>query len=367
LSDIIGAYDPDAPLASARTIPAAWYVEPDVLTLERRSVFHTSWQIAARVEQVERPGDFVCADLAGGEPVIVLRGGDGVLRAFMNVCRHRAAMVVTEAHGSARVLRCPYHGWTYSLEGALIGTPEFGGVHHFDPAAHGLAPLDVDAWERWIFVRVSPQGVPLADWLGPVLSGLMTPLRLTDLHWVERRRYTLDCNWKVFVDNYLDGGYHVPHLHKGLASVLDYREYRIDNGERYCVQSSPMLVEGAEPATGAVRTGERARYFWLYPNLMLNCYEGAMDTNVVVPLGVDRTEVVFDFYFLDVSDPADARNRASIAVSEQIQEEDVAICASVQRGLRSGAFMDGRLSVRREAGQHLFHRLLHADLSAGLA
>jgi len=179
---------------------------------------------------------------------------------------------------------------------------------------------------------------------------------------MERRSYTLDCNWKVFVDNYLDGGYHVPHLHKGLDSVLDYSEYTITNGQRHCLQSSPMVSDGADERTKAARQGERAYYYWLYPNLMVNCYGHAMDTNLVIPRGVDRTEVIFDFYFADISESAQAANRESIAVSEQIQDEDVGICESVQRGLRSRAYGAGRLSVRREAGEHLFHRLLARDL-----
>jgi choline monooxygenase len=115
-----------------------------------------------------------------------------------------------------------------------------------------------------------------------------------------------------------------------------------------------------------VRQGEHAFYYWIYPNFMINCYEGAMDTNVVIPRSVDRTDVIFDFYFADVSKRARGRNRASIDISQQIQDEDVAICASVQRGLSSRAYGTGRLSVRREAGEHVFHRLLHADLKTGL-
>ena len=182
---------------------------------------------------------------------------------------------------------------------------------------------------------------------------------------MERRHYTFDCNWKVFVDNYLDGGYHVPHLHKGLDSVLDYSNYMIENGERLCLQWSPMVSEGAEAQTGAVRKGERALYYWIYPNFMINWYDGAMDTNLVIPRGVDKTEVIFDFYFPDVSEDARERNLASIEVGQRIQDEDVAICKSVQRGLNSRAYEAGRLSVRREAGEHLFHRLLSADLKSG--
>ena len=366
MSDIIGAYDPDAPLERASTIPAGWYTDARVLALERETVFAGSWQLAGRVHQVRDPGSFVATELPAGEPIVVVRGGDGVLRAFFNVCRHHAAAVVTEPCGSARVLRCPYHGWTYGLDGELKGTPDFAGVCEFDRSAHGLVPLAVDVWEQWVFVRIDDAGPTLADFLGAGLMSQVAALHLERLSWVERRIYSLACNWKVFVDNYLDGGYHVPHLHKGLDSVLEYGSYTIENGERFCLQSSPLVAEGADEQTKHVRTGDRARYYWLYPNFMVNCYAGAMDTNLVLPRGVDRTDVVFDFYFADASDAAAARNRASIAVSERIQDEDVAICESVQKGLGSRAYGTGRLSVRREAGEHLFHRLLHADLSRGI-
>lgn len=191
-------------------------------------------------------------------------------------------------------------------------------------------------------------------------------LRLETLHWFERRHYLFDCNWKVFVDNYLDGGYHVPHLHKGLNSVLDFKRYTIENGRQHCLQSSP-IVQGDDPEFAAVRGGARALYYWFHPGFMLNWYEGKMDTNIVRPLGTDRTEVIFDFWFADVSDAARAHNLASVAAGDTVQDEDMAICHSVQRGLHSRAYSTGRLSARREAGEHLFHRLLHAELSAGLA
>lgn len=202
--------------------------------------------------------------------------------------------------------------------------------------------------------------------MGADLIEKLRSVALGNLHWFERRTYTLSCNWKVFVDNYLDGGYHVPHLHKGLDSVLDYSSYTIENGARFCLQSSPM-VSRSDHQVGAVRGGQRALYYWLYPNFMLNWYEGVLDTNLVRPLAVDLTEVVFDFYFADVSQPARERNLASIDVGERIQDEDVGICESVQRGLRSRAYTAGRLSVRRELGEHLFHRLMHADLKTGVS
>jgi choline monooxygenase len=366
IADIIAGYRRNASLAEASTIPAEWYTDPRVLDLERRTVFSHAWQVAGRIDQLQRPGQYVACETAAGEPIVLVRGNDEQLRGFFNVCRHHAAAVATAPEGAATHLRCPYHGWTYSLEGELKGTPDFAGVCNFDRASNGLVPVATDVWKNWVFVRAEREGTSLGRFIGEDLIGRFSAHELGGLQWMERRSYFVDCNWKVFVDNYLDGGYHVPHLHKGLDSVLDYSTYTIENGDRFCLQSSPIVAEGADARTGAVRTGERALYLWVYPNFMINCYAGAMDTNLVIPRGPDRTEVIFDFCFADVSGTARARNLESIAVSEQIQQEDVAICASVQRGLHSRAYTAGRLSVRREAGEHLFHKLLYDDLTAGL-
>ena len=362
---IVQSYDPDAPLAEAWTAPAQWYTDPRILELEKRTVFSRSWQMVGRVDQLQEAGQYITCELAD-EPILVIRGNDGVLRGFYNVCRHHAAAVITDRAGRAENLRCPYHGWTYNLAGALIGTPEFGGVGDFDRSANGLIPVETAAWENWVFVKLEPDGPSLESFLGKNLLERFEPLNLERLQWLERRHYVLNCNWKVFVDNYLDGGYHVPHLHRGLNSVLDYSNYTIELGERFCLQSSPIVADKSEAETAEVRKGDRAFYCWIYPNFMINRYESVMDTNLVCPRGTDRTEVIFDFYFADRSESARERNLASIAVSERIQAEDVSICEAVQRGLGSRAYGRGRLSVRREAGEHLFQRLVYADLKAGL-
>ena len=148
--------------------------------------------------------------------------------------------------------------------------------------------------------------------------------------------------------------------------MIEYTSYTIENFARACLQSSPLSSDAkSEKGVAATRQG-RAFYLWLYPNFMINAYEGVMDTNLVLPLAVDKCAVVFDYYFGDVSKKALARNKASIKVSEKVQDEDVAICDAVQKGLASRAYLAGRLSVRREAGEHLFHRLLHADLTRGM-
>jgi choline monooxygenase len=359
LRRILADYDDSLPLAEASTAPASWYTDLRVAELERRGIFARTWQLVARADQVARPGQYVTAEVAG-EPVVVVRGHDDVLRGFFNVCRHHAAAVMTEPQGCAERLTCPYHGWTYALDGQLKSTPELDGISGFDRARSGLWPLGVATWEQLVFVHLDPDPPPIHPYLGKLVDEV-APLGLGALHFAARREWTLRCNWKVFVDNYLDGGYHVPFLHRGLNSVLSFKEYTIECFERSVLQSSPIDGSAGEAMTASVRRGQ-ARYYWLYPNLMLNWYEGYLDTNLVIPLAIDRMKVVFDFYFADVSEAAAERNRQSIDVSDRIQDEDHAICESVQRGLGSRAYRAGRLSPRREAGEQLFHRLLAADL-----
>jgi len=362
LKEILASYNAAAVLQDAYTIPAPWYTDARIAQLELHNVFSRTWQTVGRTSQVEKPGQYVTATVAG-EPIVAVRGSDGKLRAFYNVCRHHAMTVMNEPCGHAQHMRCPYHGWTYNLEGELRGMTEFEGVCNFDRAQNGLVPVRVEAWENFIFVNLDPHAAPLHDFLG-ALVGLAQPLNFGRLKFVERRSYIQQCNWKVYVDNFLDGGYHVPHMHKGLNSVLDYTNYTIENVDCCCVQSSPVAVDkSSEASAAATRKGDRAYYFWQYPNFMLNWYEGYLDTNLVIPLGIDRCEVIFDFYFGDTSEAQMPYIRESMGVSERVQQEDIVICDGVQRGLSSRAYQAGRLSVRREAGEHLFHRLLAADLN----
>jgi choline monooxygenase len=173
----------------------------------------------------------------------------------------------------------------------------------------------------------------------------------------------------VFVDNYLDGGYHVNYVHPGLSGVLDYSQYRTDIYEFTSVQSSPIKAdEKADESVAKVRTGDRAYYWWIFPNLMINLYQGVMDSNLVLPLGPERCKVIFDFYFADTEGEA-ARQfiSQSIAVADQVQQEDVQISENVQKGLASRSYDTGRFSVRREIAGYHFHRLLARQLSQATA
>jgi choline monooxygenase len=217
--------------------------------------------------------------------------------------------------------------------------------------------MHVDTWGPFVFVHQGTPTQSLAEWLAP-LPTMMEEQRIDQLRFFDRREYVLECNWKVFVDNYQDGGYHVNTVHPGLAGALDYSKYRTELHAYNTVQISPMKPSD-DPAIAKVRAGTHAYYWWLFPNFMINIYQGVMDTNWVLPLGPDRCRVIFDFYFADV-ESAEARryNADSIAVAHQVQLEDWGVCEEVQRGLKSRSYDTGRFSVKREAGGYFFHQLL---------
>ena len=365
LREKLRLFNPELPLERASTIPAAWYTDADVYALERRAVFGDAWLVAGRAADVAGPASFLTAEVAG-EPILIVRDEAGVLRAFSNVCRHRAAPVATEPCGKASRLRCPYHGWTYDLAGRLRGAPEFDGVADFRREDNGLPAVAIAVWGPWVWVHAGSQPPALTDFLAP-LPERLPEQTLEALHFVARREYDVACNWKVYVDNFLDGGYHVHSIHPGLAGVLDYVHYRTEVHAWASVQISPLKAAAAGDATARTRTGDAALYWWVYPNFMVNVYQDVMDTNLVLPLGPDHCRVVFDFYFAHTEGAeAEAFMRESMAVAHQVQREDMQICELVQRGLASRAYVAGRLSVRREAGEHLFHRLLYKDLTTAL-
>jgi choline monooxygenase len=353
LQSLLAAFEPDLPLERARTIPNTWYTSPEVAALEREIVFARTWQVVGRREQVATPGAYLTAEV-GGEPVAVVRGDDGTLRAFVNVCRHKAARVLTEPCGHATKLRCRYHGWTYDLSGKLRGTPEFDGVEDFRKEDNGLPPVAVAEWGPFVWVHLTEQREPVERFVGPLAAWIESRGGFGDLTCRGRKVYDLACNWKVYVDNYLDGGYHVNTVHPGLAGVLDYREYRTTCDGNTVLQASPMKPAAGD--TGRTRTGDVAAYWWVYPNFMLNLYAGVMDTNLVLPLGVDRCRVVFDFYFAAGTEESFVQE--SLAVADRVQDEDTGVCEEVQRNLGTRSYKTGRFSVKRENGGYYFHQLL---------
>ncbi|MEM7309931.1 MAG: aromatic ring-hydroxylating dioxygenase subunit alpha [Planctomycetota bacterium] len=351
------------PIERATTPPASWYVREELLEHERDTVFRRGWVFACRTDQVREPGACVAADVLG-DAYLVVRGSDGELRAFHNVCRHHAARLVGE-EACVDALVCPYHGWTYSLDGRLKSAPRSAGMEGLGTDALGLVRVHVEVWGPLVFVHAGEPRESLAAQLAE-LAPLLDPKECAGLRWVFRRRYPMRCNWKVFVDNYLDGGYHIAHLHKGLASQLDLATYRTRVFERFNVQTCDAHREpGVELGRDLrARIGDGAVYAWLYPNLMLNRYGPTLDTNLVLPVGVDRCEVVFDYWFDGTAEEAEAFVQDSIETSDETQQEDVWISEQVQRGLASPAYDRGRYAPEVEHGMHHFHRLLAADLAA---
>lgn len=347
----------DRRLEYASTLPSRLYTEAKALEEENRQIFARTWQLAGHAAQVRDAGQYFTTEIAG-EPVLVVRGSDGVLRAMSNVCRHRAGPVA-RGEGKRPVLQCGYHGWTYSLDGRLAATPELDGIQAFDRAACLLPQFRVEAWHELVFVNLDREAASLTAFLGELL-GDMPGYDHAGYQLAKRKTWELDCNWKVYVDNYLEG-YHIPIVHPGLFRELDYAAYRTDTRRNYSIQIAPTR----RPERIRVTEGEdQVLYFWIFPNLMLNVYPDNFSTNLILPLGHGRTATVFDWYF---KEPAQAGQilEETVAFSDEIQLEDIGICETVQRGLRSSTYDTGRFSPRRENGVHHFHKLYEEWMDLG--
>jgi len=339
----------DSRLEFASTLSSRYYIDPSILGEENRRLFGRTWQLVGHADQVRETGQFFTATI-GEEPVLLVRGNDGVLRAMSNVCRHRAGPVA-KGEGKRPVLQCGYHGWTYSLDGRLAKTPEFDGVQDFDRANCALPQFRVDVWNDLVFVNLDREAEPLPDFLGELL-GDMPRHDYSGFRLAARKVWELDCNWKVYVDNYLEG-YHIPIVHPGLFRELDYANYRTETKKSYSIQFAPTRrPERIRTANG----GDEVRYFWIFPNLMLNVYPDNFSTNLILPLGHGRTATIFDWYF---KDPSSVKKQIdeTVTFSDEIQLEDIEICEAVQKGLRSETYDRGRFSPQRENGVHHFHEL----------
>lgn len=348
------AYEFDERIERAETPPASRYTDARVLEEERRRVFGRTWQLAGRAEQVAEPGRFFTTEV-GGEPVIVVRDDDGRLRAFSNVCRHRAGPVAA-GEGLCRSFRCGYHGWTYGLDGRLLGAREFEGVEGWRREETALPEFACAAWGALVFVNPDPAAAPLAETLED-LPALTAGRDWDSMRPAARKEWTVECNWKTYVDNYLEG-YHIPVIHPALHRELDYARYRVETRRFYSIQHAPLRPT-ASRIPPAVVEGPDALFFWVFPNLMLNVYADNYSTNLILPLGPERTLTVFEWYFQNPEAP-ETRERVArtIELSDEVQVEDIRVCEAVQAGLRSRTYTRGRYSVRRENGVHHFHSLL---------
>lgn len=353
------AFEIDADVRKASTLPAHVYTDPDVYRRQIERVFARSWQLVADTDRLRAPGQILPFTLLDGclnEPLLLTRDGSDRLHCLSNVCTHRGNLVA-ENGGTVQGLKCRYHGRRFDLDGKCRFMPEFDDVEGFPSEKDHLPRLPLDTWGKFLFVSLSPPY--LLDDLVREMDARVGFLPLDDLtHEPGRSRdYLVRANWALYVDNYLEG-FHIPYVHAGLSDSLDYGEYQSEIFEHANLQVG--IAKDDEDVfdlpTSSPDHGRHvaAYYFWLFPNTMINVYPWGISVNVVQPWGVDRTRVSFQTY---VWDP-DRLDRGAGGDLDRVEREDEVIVEAVQRGVRSRLYHRGRYSPTREQGVHHFHRLL---------
>jgi choline monooxygenase len=324
------------------TLPADWYFDPARYHRERSSIFAAEWLWYTSSAEVAAPGSYV-AQLYAGWPLMVLRGTDGVLRGFHNVCRHRAGPLVDDGAGRCTNLVCQYHGWAYSLDGRLRSARDFGEA--LDPDEYALRAIRVAEWRGHVFVNLDDGAAPLEEDLRDFFAE-MDGFPLEGMTLVRSLRHDLACNWKTYADNYLEG-YHIPLLHPELNRQYDAKRYRVELGDRYCRHTAPSR-DGA-PADG--------RWLFRWPNLAVNIYGDSMNVEVIVPTSPESCVVSYSHFF---ADPDAAGIGGVIALADTVLEQDRRMVESVQRNLATGTYNAGLLSPRHENGVRQFQDLVRA-------
>ena len=322
-------------MALNQTLSARYYTDAAVFAIERDVVFAKAWNLVGYEHQLARPGDYVTEDLAGW-PLFVQRAGDGTLRAFHNVCPHRAGPIVWDGSGCQLSLVCRYHGWTFNGDGSLHHARDFGGEL---PDGIGLTPVRVDSWRGMVFVCLDATTADLHTWLGDFPQHCEAfPMETFRYYWSSRRM--MAANWKTYADNFNEG-YHLPTVHAGtLARAVSARQYRVIVGSdpRYNLHEAP-------PRDGTDWTGIWA-YFW--PTFSFNVFNGGMAVERWLPRGHGESELIFEYFFTDEAAADSNSIEALVKESEIVADEDVRVCEHVQRNLASGMYRSGLLSPRHE-------------------
>jgi choline monooxygenase len=347
-----------ASLQQGYTLPAGWYSDPDLLRREQRLIFRKSWLYAGHTGQVANPGDYVTCTL-GDVPLVIVRGQDRNLRAFVNICRHRGTIVAYDS-GNCAALQCPCHAWTYDLDGSLRAAPRSDAEPGFDPDQLGLLPVHLETWGPFILVNLDSDPPPLPTILCDVPAQLARAgIDLANLQFRLHDEWELKANWKITVENYLEC-YHCPVAHPEFSRVIDVRP------EEYQLSSSGWIWSQVGPLRESVRSGNGSswargpiadsQFHLVWPNLTLNTYPGPPNLAVSVywPIDHERTLMVSDLFYGPDTD--DDTIKSMVAFSAQVTREDQQLVEAVHRGLRSGVVEQGRLLLNSE---HLIHRFQH--------
>jgi phenylpropionate dioxygenase-like ring-hydroxylating dioxygenase large terminal subunit len=338
--------------ASAETLPFSWYSDEEVLRRERSSIFARVWQYGGRAEQVAAPGSFLATD-AGGIPIVVTRDQGGVLRAFLNVCRHRGA-VLLEGCGERNTIQCHYHAWTYELDGSLRTAPRSEREAAFDKAEWSLRPASVDTWGPFLFVNPDPDATPLAEHLGQLPEIMSRDIDVDALVFHSRVEFGANANWKIVVENFLEC-YHCATAHPGFSAEVDVHP------DRYLLEAHPTF---SAQFCKAKATGEHGQFHLLYPNTGINVFPGPANLSIgpVAPNGTGRTERYLDYFF--APDVDEAWLEDFFAFDDQVGKEDTVLVESVHRGMAAGVLTEGRLLLNSEPLLAAFQGWLSERLDA---
>ncbi|WP_067597470.1 aromatic ring-hydroxylating oxygenase subunit alpha [Altererythrobacter ishigakiensis] len=350
------------------SLPAWTYSDPEFFALEKERVFAPSWQIVCHASDIPGTGDWHTLDYLG-ESVIVMRGRDGELRAFTNVCRHRGSRILDGARGCAKKLVCPYHAWTYELDGRLIGVPDAASYPALDKTALGLAPVAMEVWRGFVFVRLVDEGPSVAEMMAPY-EDMVVPYRLEELKALGR--VTLrprDVNWKNVGDNYSDG-LHIPVAHPGLTRLFGkgYGVEAADHVDRMwgAIVDQPSdnwserLYQRLLPPVPHLPE-ERQRhwlYFKLWPNVAFDIYPDQVDFMQWLPVSPTECLIREISYALDDERrEMHASRYLNWRINRQVNAEDTALIARVQEGMESRSFSVGPLSVKEVCLKHFCKRM----------
>jgi phenylpropionate dioxygenase-like ring-hydroxylating dioxygenase large terminal subunit len=336
----------------SETLPYSWYTDEALLQRERSLIFARSWQYAGRTAEVEQPGSFLTTD-AGGIPILVTRDDAGELRAFLNVCRHRGA-VLTEGSGERSTIQCHYHAWTYDLDGALRTAPRSDREPGFDKSELSLLPASVGTWGPFLFVNPAPDAPPLDEHLGELPTLLARDIDIDGLVFHSRVEFGANANWKIVVENFLEC-YHCATAHPAFSDEVDVHP------DRYLLEAHPTFNA---QFCRAKATGDQGQFHLLYPNTGLNVFPGPANLSIgpIVPAGTGRTERYLDYFFAPDAD--EEWLREFFAFDDQVGKEDTILVESVHRGMASGLVERGHLLLHAEPLLAAFQRWLAQQLAA---
>jgi Rieske 2Fe-2S family protein len=346
------------PVERASLLPPRVFHDPEVFAWEQEAWFARSWTCVGREEDVARPGEYLLASIAG-EGVIVVRGRDEVLRAFHNVCRHRGSLLVTEPHGSLVRFQCPYHAWTYELDGTLRRAKHTDELEAFDIADQGLVSAPLERWQGFLFVSLEPDG-PLADQLAD-LPGHVERFGIVDLRRARRMEYDVAANWKVIAENYSEC-YHCPGVHPQLNRLTPYDQGQNLESEgpwaggwmelvgTADTMSVDGLTHGRPPLPGIAPEDERRiHYFVLWPNLLLSLHPDYVMTHRVEPVSPGRSRVICEWLFHpDTMARADFDPSDAVGFWDLTNRQDWRVCELQQQGTASRAYRPGRYSYMED-------------------